>query len=150
MRTPSGSAHTACNRYVYRMGIAAASEWGLAGGVAAGLVALAVSIVSVGYKWPWRGNPDGLWPRLVVTLTGVVVGGLVAAAAHSQMSGAWPAFLLGVGAPSVIRGAIARIEVEESSDRKPHPTDQIGQAKADLAPTARLKPNEVAARGGQP
>jgi uncharacterized membrane protein YfcA len=97
------------------MSIVEAAAWGLAGGAAAGLVALSASILKARYRWPWRGNPDGVWPRLVVAVAGIAVGALVAAAAHSQMSGAWPAFLLGVGAPSVIRGVITRIEVEEGT-----------------------------------
>ena len=115
------------------MGVGTAVEWGLAGGIAAGLVALSAAIVNGGYKWPWRGNPDGIWPQLFVTCTGIAVGALVAAAAHSQMSGAWPAFLMGAGAPSVIRGAIARVEVEET---KPEPELETGKT-------------EVSASGGQ-
>jgi hypothetical protein len=93
------------------MGVAEAAEWGLAGGVAAGLVALSAAVMAVGYKWPWRDDPGGVWPRLFVTVAGLAVGVLVSSAAHSEIGGAWPAFLLGVGAPSVIRGAIARVEV---------------------------------------
>jgi hypothetical protein len=98
----------------------------VAGGLAAGLVALSASIAQAGDKWPWRGNSDGIWPQLFVTCAGIAVGALVAAAAHSQMSGAWPAFLLGVGAPSVIRGAISRVEVEVV---EPLETSEDGQAE---------------------
>lgn len=107
------------------MGIWAAAGWGFAGGIAAGLVTLSVAILKADYRWPWGNNPDGVWPRLAVTATGVAVGALVAAAAHAQMSGAWPAFLLGIGAPSVIRGAIARIEVEELEQTEPEPAQAI-------------------------
>jgi uncharacterized membrane protein YfcA len=91
-----------------------AGSWGLCGGVAAGLVALAASITTAGFRWPWHGNEDGPWPRFCVYAIGVVVGTVVAAAAHSQMSGALPALLMGVSAPSVIRGAVSRIEIKEA------------------------------------
>jgi hypothetical protein len=96
------------------MGLVEAGGWGLCGGIAAGLVALAAAITAAGFKWPWRGNEDGPWPRFCVYATGVIVGTVVAAAAHSEMSGALPALLMGASAPSVIRGAVSRIEVSES------------------------------------
>ncbi len=98
------------------MGLIDAGAWGLTGGLAAGLVSMSASVVAVGFKWPWRGNEDGVWPRLFVTVVGLITGALVAAAAHGQMSGGWPAFIMGVSAPSVIRGALSRVEVAE---RKP-------------------------------
>ena len=91
-----------------------AGAWGLCGGIAAGLVALAAAIREAGFRWPWRGNEDGPWPRFCVYVIGVVVGTVVAAAAHSEMTGALPALLMGASAPSVIRGAVSRIEVSES------------------------------------
>lgn len=93
-----------------------AALWGLAGGLAAGLVSLSASIVSAGFKWPWRDNEDGIGPQIFVTVVGLIIGALVAAAAHGQMSGGWPAFIMGISAPSVIRGALSRVEVTE---RKP-------------------------------
>jgi hypothetical protein len=93
------------------MGLLAAGAWGMAGGLAAGLVVVSAAIAAAGYKWPWV---DGtVWPRVLVTGIGVLLGAIVAGAAHGQMSGAWPAFLLGVGAPSVIRGALSGVEVAE-------------------------------------
>ena len=43
---------------------------------------------------------------------GLLLGALVAAAAHSQMSGAWPAFVIGAGAPATIRGLLSGVEVD--------------------------------------
>jgi hypothetical protein len=91
------------------MGLIVAAGWGAAGGVAAGLVALASAIAAAGMRWPWRRHEG--WPQFVVFLIGAIVGMLVAGAAHSDMIGAWPAFLMGVAGPSVIRGAIRRTEV---------------------------------------
>ena len=95
------------------MDLMGAAAWGLAGGLAAGLVSMSASVVAAGFKWPWRDNEDGIGPRLFVTGVGLVIGALVAAAAHGQMSGGWPAFIMGVSAPSVIRGALSRVEVTE-------------------------------------
>jgi hypothetical protein len=100
--------------YCHRMSLLGAGLWGLAGGGAAGLIALSSAVVTAGFHWPWHGNKDGIWPHLFVTAVGVLVGGVVAAAAHSQMTGPWPALLMGVGAPAVIRGALSRTEVAES------------------------------------
>lgn len=69
-----------------------------------------------GFRWPWHVSPQEIWPRLFVITGGLILGGLVAAAAHTQMTGAWPAFIMGVSAPSIVRGALARVEVTE---RKP-------------------------------
>jgi hypothetical protein len=90
-----------------------AALWGVLGGTLAGLVSLSAAIIAGGFRWPWRDNQDGIWPRIVVFLIGIVVGGGVAAAAHGEMTGAWPAFIMGVGAPTVIRGALSHLEVEE-------------------------------------
>nr|SAP16343.1 hypothetical protein BN4615_P11006 [Nonomuraea gerenzanensis] len=40
----------------------------------------------------------------------------MSAAAHGQMSGPWPAFIIGVGAEASVRGMLAGVEV---STRKP-------------------------------
>jgi hypothetical protein len=98
-----------------------AGAYGIAGGLAASLVALSAAIVKAGYKWPWRGEPDGIWPRFTVYAIGLIVGGIVCACAHSDMSGGWPAFLMGVAAPSVIQNAIGLVEVSEA--RKAVPAD---------------------------
>jgi uncharacterized membrane protein YfcA len=91
-----------------------AAGWGAAGGTAAGLVSLAADIVSAGYHWPSHGEKrDGIWSRLFVFIVGVLVGASVAAAAHDEMTGAWPAFIMGIGAPTVIRGALSHLEVDE-------------------------------------
>jgi len=91
----------------------------LAGGLAAGLISLSGTVIGAGFHWPWRdanGNRDSdksVWPHMFVFGVGLVVGTLAAAAAHQQMSGDWPAFLMGAGAPSVVRGAIGRVQVAE-------------------------------------
>jgi hypothetical protein len=71
------------------------------------------------YRWPWRA-PGGaadpgfdLWPRVSVMLGALLLGALVASAAHSQMSGGWPAFIMGVGAPATVRGALGGVEIRE-------------------------------------
>jgi hypothetical protein len=89
-----------------------AAFWGLAGGLAAGLFSLLASIIAAGYRWPGPLRRE-FGPRLFVFGFGVLLGALVAVAVHSQLSGPWPAFVLGVGAPSVIRGLLSHIEVQE-------------------------------------
>jgi len=41
----------------------------------------------------------------------LLLGALVATASHAQMSGAWPAFVIGAGAPATIRGLLSGVEV---------------------------------------
>jgi hypothetical protein len=114
------------------MGVIEAGVWGLVGGLAAGLVSTAAAVQHAKFRWPWRGNEDGIWPRLFVTAVGLVVGAIVAGAMHSQISAAYPALLVGVGAPSVIRGALHGVEVgatNESAGGVPAP--QAGGKHAD-------------------
>ena len=106
-----------------------AAGWGLAGGLAAGVLALMTAVTSAGFHWPWKRDEFG--PRLFVLGGGLLLGALVAAAAHAQMSGAWPAFVIGAGAPATIRGLLSGIEVRE----KPRPIDGAGPpAVAELEP----------------
>lgn len=86
-----------------------AAGWGLAGGLAAGLLALMTAVTAAGFHWPWK--RDQVAPRLFVLGCGLVLGALIAAAAHSQMSGGWPAFVMGACAPATIRGLLAGVEV---------------------------------------
>jgi hypothetical protein len=118
----TGTPRTTMFRFV---GIIAAATWGLAGGLAAGLVSLSASVVAAGFKWPWHDNEHGMWPRLFVAGVGLILGALVAAAAHGQMSGGWPAFIMGVSAPSIIRGTLSKFEVT------PQKAEPIAVAKAD-------------------
>ena len=74
------------------------------------MVSLSAAVVSAKYSWPWRKEGE-LWPRLFVLAAGLVLGALVAAAAHDQMSGPWPAFIFGIGAPATIRGVLSGVEV---------------------------------------
>jgi uncharacterized membrane protein YfcA len=92
-----------------------AALWGFAGGGAASGLSLSAAVVSAGYKWPWRRRQGELGPRLFVLAAGLVLGALVAAAAHDQISGPWPAFIFGIGAPATIRGLLSGVEVTPSS-----------------------------------
>ena len=87
-----------------------AASWGLAGGLAAGVLFFMTAVNAAGFKWPWK--QDELWPRIVFICCGLLLGALVSAAAHSQMSGAWPAFVIGAGAPATIRGVLSGVEVD--------------------------------------
>ena len=100
-----------------------AACWGLAGGLAVEVLALMTAVKAADFQWPWK--RDELWPRLFVLGCGLFLGAVVAAAAHSQMSGGWPAFIMGAGAPATIRGLLSGIEVHPrlslpspSSERK--------------------------------
>jgi hypothetical protein len=99
--------------YGLHMGLLVAGGWGLLGGVVAALVGFGADIRSARYQWPWHEDKQGPWPRLCVYGIGIVVGMVAAGAAHVQMIGPWPALLMGVGAPSVVKGVISRIEVGE-------------------------------------
>lgn len=90
-----------------------AALWGLAGGGAASVLSFMTAVVSAGYTWPWRKNRRAgeLGPRLFVMASGAVLGAVVAAAAHDQINGPWPAFIFGVGAPATIRGLLSGVEV---------------------------------------
>jgi uncharacterized membrane protein YfcA len=100
-------------RYFSNVGVLNAVLWGILGGAIAGLLTVSAAITASGFRWPWRGNDDGIWPRVFVFAVGIVVGGGVAAAAHSQMTGPWPAFIMGVCGPAVVRTALSRVEVAE-------------------------------------
>jgi uncharacterized membrane protein YfcA len=95
-----------------------AALWGLAGGGAASVLSLSAAVVSAGYTWPWRKEGE-LWPRLFVLVAGLVLGSLVATAAHDQISGPWPAFIFGIGAPATIRGILSGVEVEPGPNSGP-------------------------------
>jgi hypothetical protein len=68
------------------------------------------ALKAAGFKWPWK--REEMWPRLCFYGCGLFLGALVTAAAHSQMSGAWPAFIIGAGAPATIRGLLSGVEVD--------------------------------------
>lgn len=74
------------------------------------MLSLSAAVVSAGYTWPWRKEGE-LWPRLFVLAAGLVLGSVVATAAHDQISGPWPAFIFGIGAPATIRGILSGVEV---------------------------------------
>jgi uncharacterized membrane protein YfcA len=88
-----------------------AGLWGLIGGGAASVLSFTTAIVSSGYTWPWRKKDEDVGPRLFVLAAGAVLGAAVAAAAHDQISGPWPAFIFGIGAPATIKGLLSGVEV---------------------------------------
>ncbi|MFJ9691230.1 hypothetical protein [Kitasatospora sp. NPDC101183] len=115
-----------------------AALWGLAGGGAASLWTLTTEIVRAGYSWPWpRGD---VWPYAVVRTAGLLLGAVVAMAAHSQISGPWPAFIFGIAAPVTIRGALSGVEV--GPRRLPGRTP-VEQAEEALPMPPQLKKREV-------
>lgn len=67
------------------------------------------AVTSAGFRWPWK--PGEFGPRMFVLGCGLLLGALVATASHAQMSGAWPAFVIGAGAPATIRGLLSGVEV---------------------------------------
>ena len=95
-----------------------AAAWGVSGGAVAWLVALAADLRANGMRWPWRENEVGVWPYLFVLVVAMIAGGVVAAAQHTQISGPWPAFSVGIAAPAVIRGALSKVEVSEKKKPK--------------------------------
>jgi hypothetical protein len=100
------------------MGWLATAAWGMVGGLAAGLMSLMAAVSAAKYRWPWQHSDEEFLPRLFVFCGSVVLGALIAAAAHGQISGPWPAFSMGVGAPSVVRGMLSHIEVTESKPQR--------------------------------
>lgn len=101
------------------MDLVQAAAWGIAGGISAGLISFSSSIVAAGHRWPWHDNGMGAFPYATVFAIGLIIGGVVAGAAHNQITGEWPALIMGASAPSVLRGVLTRIEVAE---RKPEST----------------------------
>lgn len=123
--------------YFRAVGVLEAAAWGIAGGAIAGLLSMSAEITLAGFTWPWRDNNDGIWPRLFVFAVLLLVGGGVAAAAHAQVTGSWPALIMGASAPSVIRGAMSKVEVAERN----HPRRPARSPSA----RPRAKQSEVAA-----
>jgi uncharacterized membrane protein YfcA len=112
-----------------------AAGWGAAGALATGVLALMSTVATAGYRWPWA--RDELVPRLFVLGGGVLVGAVVAAAAHSQISGPWPAFIIGASAPAVIRSLLSGVEVDV---RLPaHEQERETQIKADAESLAKAR-----------
>jgi MFS family permease len=118
--------------------------WGLAGGGAASVLSLSAAVVSAGYTWPWRKEGE-LGPRLFVLAAGLVLGSLVATAAHDQISGPWPAFIFGIGAPATIRGILSGVEVRPRPDSVP-----TQGRRATTAPSQPSVPEEGEVREDAP
>ena len=119
-----------------------AASWGLAGGVAAGVLALMTAVTAAHFKWPWK--PGEFGPRLFVFCGTLLLGALVAAAAHAQISGAWPAFIIGAGAPATVRGLLSGVEV----DVKPTTSD-VPQAAVEARPARRARSKAGQGEGSQ-
>ena len=96
-----------------------AGGFGLLGGLAVGLLATSAAIIKAGYRWPWRRHPDGIWPRLTVYAIGIILGGIVSACVYGTMKTGWPAFLMGIAAPSVVQNALGRVEVSATTPEFP-------------------------------
>jgi hypothetical protein len=105
--------------YCDGMSLWQAAGWALAGGLAAAILGLMTAVTVVGFKWPWKKGE--LRPRLFVVGCGLLLGILVACAAHSQMTGGWPAFVLGAAAPAAIRGLLSGVQVHAEPDPRQHP-----------------------------
>jgi hypothetical protein len=86
-----------------------AALWGLTGGLSNVALALMMDIIGAGFTWPWRRKQVG--PHLFVGGCTMLLGAAVAAAAAGQMSGPWPAFVIGIGAPSTVKGMLAGVQV---------------------------------------
>lgn len=108
--------------------------WGLAGGGAASVVTLCLDIRAAQYHWPWSAEGGELAPRMVVLLAGLLMGAVVSAAAHDQISGPWPAFIFGIGAPATIRGILSGVEVT------PQPGSRAAAPRARREVPRRLPP----------
>lgn len=118
-----------------------AAGWGIGGGLAAGVLALMTAVTAADFRWPWKRHE--LAPRLFVVGCGLLMGALVAAAAHGQMSGGWPAFVMGAGAPATIRGLLSGIEVH-SGPRGPLPSVEPPVGAEDHEPVGKGGINETA------
>ncbi len=114
-----------------------AALWGLVGGLAAGVLLFMTEVKAAGYRWPYTREEVG--PRLTFLGCGVLLGALVASAAHA-LSGAWPAFLIGAGAPAVVRGVASGVEVSE----KPPPGAGPGRPAVAARETAEKGVSENA------
>jgi hypothetical protein len=113
------------------MGLWQAAAWGVVGGGAVVALNFAGDLLNSRFRWPWLRDEVG--PRLVYAMIQLVLGGIVTAANHSQVTGAWPAFIIGISAPAVVQGIVARVEVTHSGS----PTKTGG---GPLAETEGMKP----------
>ena len=118
-----------------------AASWGVAGGLSAGVLTLMTAVTTAGFRWPWKRGELG--PRLFVVGCGLLLGALVAAAARDQMSGPWPAFVMGAAAPATIRGLLSGIEVQ-SVPRHSLPLSPPPADTEEHKPAAKDGINEIA------
>jgi len=74
--------------------------WGLLGGLAVEALELAGEIRRNKNRWPWTGRK--LWPSLCAVVLRLAASSALAAAMSDQLTGQWPAFCIGVGAPLAV------------------------------------------------
>jgi hypothetical protein len=79
------------------------------------MLSMMTSVIANGFAW-WGKQERG--PRLFVLGCSVFLGALVAAAASSEMSGPWPAFVIGAGAPASIKGLLSGVELQPAAKPK--------------------------------
>lgn len=105
-----------------------AGIWGLVGGAAAVLASLTTAVAKADFDWPWR-DGGSIGPWVFVFLGELTLGGMVAAAMHSSISGAWPAFTLGATGLTTVRHLLSKVEVRERPevDRPRVPIESIIQ-----------------------
>jgi hypothetical protein len=123
------------------LGLWLAAVWGALGGLVAVLTNLLFQLTHNGYRWPWHRRRKMLPAYLFVAFGSVLLGAIVAAAASAQISGPWPALIMGATAPSVIRGILGRVEVSESPSRKPQTDTRTVVSQSGFA-TERLDAEE--------
>ncbi len=93
------------------------------------MASLMAAVTAAGFRWPWRDEGE-LGPRLFVLFGGLFLGALVAAAAHGQISGGWPAFIMGAGAPATLRGVLSGVVVEERRPDAVSAPEEAGRREA--------------------
>jgi len=90
-----------------------AAAWGAVGGGAVAMLNFGADLLEAKFRWPWPRDTVG--PHLAYVAVQLLLGALVTAANHNQVTGAWPAFIIGISAPAVIQGIVARIEIEKKN-----------------------------------
>jgi hypothetical protein len=97
--------------------VVAAALWGGAGGLTAVITSTVSDMMGGGdhgRRWPgWQQVSAQLFAAVLYVAGSVIL----AATAAAQMSGPYPAVLIGATAPSVLRGILRRVEVSERTGR---------------------------------
>lgn len=121
---------------VGRMNWWQAAGWGLAGGLAADVLGLMTAVTAAGFRWPWK--TEEFEPRVFVVGGSLLLGVLVACAAHSQMSGGWPAFVMGAGAPATVQGLLSGVQVQTKPEEE-QPATEFPRPTATRRPAKRMR-----------